>query len=94
MRDGKLFQRRRVAGKPRPFRIAFAGFPTPHKGWPIFRALSNAFADENDEYGLSVIAKQFIAGQLYHARAMCAVLEPRAAECPGCLDGISPRGST
>ena len=30
----------------RPFRIAFAGLPIPHKGWPIFRTLANAFADD------------------------------------------------
>src|SRR3984893_10329475 len=36
----------------------------------------NAFADASDEYGLSVIAKHFIAGQLHHARAMAAVVAP------------------
>jgi glutamine synthetase len=36
----------------------------------------NAFADEGDPHGLSKIAKQFIAGQLAHARGMCAVLAP------------------
>jgi glutamine synthetase len=34
----------------------------------------NAFVDPNDEYGLSRIARQFIAGQLAHARGMSAVL--------------------
>jgi glutamine synthetase len=34
----------------------------------------NAFVDSNDEYGLSDIARQFIAGQLTHARGMSAVL--------------------
>lgn len=37
---------------------------------------SNAFVDENDEYGLSKLARSFIAGQLYHARAMSAVFAP------------------
>jgi glutamine synthetase len=36
----------------------------------------NAFADPNDEYGLSVVAKHFIAGQLHHARALAAVVAP------------------
>lgn len=36
----------------------------------------NVFADADDEYGLSEVAKQFLAGQLQHARAMCAVLAP------------------
>jgi glutamine synthetase len=37
---------------------------------------SNAFVDENDPYGLSELARKFIAGQLHHARGMTAVLAP------------------
>src|SRR6266567_1849291 len=36
----------------------------------------NAFADEHGEYGLSDIGRYFIAGQLVHAPAMCAILSP------------------
>jgi glutamine synthetase len=36
----------------------------------------NAFADPGDPHGLSEVAKQFIAGQLAHARGMCAILAP------------------
>jgi glutamine synthetase len=36
----------------------------------------NAFVDESDPYGLSKTAKHFIAGQLKHARALCAVIAP------------------
>lgn len=36
----------------------------------------NAFADPGDPHGLSKIAKHFIAGQLAHARGMCAILAP------------------
>jgi glutamine synthetase len=36
----------------------------------------NVFADDGNQYGLSVIARQFVAGQLAHARNMCAVLAP------------------
>ncbi|HET8843997.1 MAG TPA: glutamine synthetase family protein [Ktedonobacteraceae bacterium] len=38
----------------------------------------NAFVDESGdgEYGLSAVGRYFIAGQLAHARAMCAVLAP------------------
>ena len=36
----------------------------------------NAFGDPGDAHGLSKIAKHFIAGQLAHARGMCAVLAP------------------
>jgi glutamine synthetase len=36
----------------------------------------NAFLDEQGEYGLSEVGRCFIAGQLAHARAMCAILAP------------------
>lgn len=36
----------------------------------------NAFVDEADPYGLSKIARHFIAGQLKHARGLAAVLAP------------------
>ncbi len=37
---------------------------------------SNAFYDPGDSHGLSKIAKHFIAGQLAHAKGMCAILAP------------------
>lgn len=36
----------------------------------------NVFADPEHEYGLSETARYFLAGQLCHARGMCAVLAP------------------
>ena len=36
----------------------------------------NAFSDPGDSHGLSKTAKHFIAGQLAHARGMCAILAP------------------
>ncbi len=36
----------------------------------------NVFADNDHEYGLSETARYFLAGQLYHARAMTAVVAP------------------
>lgn len=36
----------------------------------------NVFVDTNHEYGLSAVARHFLAGQLAHARAMTAVLSP------------------
>jgi glutamine synthetase len=36
----------------------------------------NAFVDERAEYGLSEVGRCFIAGQLAHARSMCAILAP------------------
>jgi glutamine synthetase len=61
--------------------------PRPRMDWPgsgmhTHQSLydintgANVFADENNEYGLSEIAQHFLAGQLRHARAMCAVLAP------------------
>jgi glutamine synthetase len=37
---------------------------------------TNVLADPDDEFGLSPIAKQYIAGQLSHARGLCAVVAP------------------
>lgn len=36
----------------------------------------NRFADVSHEYGLSEVARWFLAGQLAHARGMCAILAP------------------
>lgn len=36
----------------------------------------NVFADSENEYGMSENARHFLAGQLCHARAMCAILAP------------------
>lgn len=36
----------------------------------------NAFVDAQGEYGLSEAGRHFIAGQLTHARALCAILAP------------------
>jgi glutamine synthetase len=45
------------------------GYMDPSRG-------KNAFVDENDPYGLSQVAKYFIAGQLKHARALSGVIAP------------------
>jgi len=37
---------------------------------------ADAFVDSGDPHGLSQIAKHFIAGQLAHAKGMCAILAP------------------
>ena len=37
---------------------------------------TNAFYDATDEYGLSDVAKYFMAGQLAHARGLCAIIAP------------------
>jgi glutamine synthetase len=61
---------------PKPIRgIAGSGMHV-HQSLSYKANGSNAFADPGDPHGLSQIAKQFIAGQLTHARGMCAILAP------------------
>lgn len=47
-----------------------------HQSFTSAETGKNAFAEPDDEYGLSGLAKHFIAGQLYHARGMSAILAP------------------
>jgi glutamine synthetase len=47
-----------------------------HQSMASLETGENAFADPDDAYGLSKLAKQFIAGQLAHARGMSAVIAP------------------
>lgn len=47
-----------------------------HTHQSLWKDGQNAFADSGDEYGLSLLAKHFIAGQLKHARELSAVIAP------------------
>lgn len=47
-----------------------------HQTLHDLRTGRNVFYDPNHEYGLSEIGRYFLAGQLFHARAMCAILAP------------------
>jgi glutamine synthetase len=47
-----------------------------HQSLSFLDGGDNAFVDLDDGYGLSKNAKHFMAGQLLHARGMCAVLAP------------------
>jgi glutamine synthetase len=47
-----------------------------HTNQSLFSNGVNIFFDQADKYGLSEVAKQFIAGQLKHVRAMSAILNP------------------
>lgn len=47
-----------------------------HTHQSLWKDGKNTFADPNDEYGLSPVAKNFIAGQLKHAREMSAIIAP------------------
>jgi glutamine synthetase len=61
---------------PKPIRgLAGSGMHV-HQSLSFTANGKNAFSDPGDPHGLSIIAKQFIAGQLLHARGMCAVLAP------------------
>jgi glutamine synthetase len=61
---------------PRPSsRLPGSGMHT-HQSLHDVHTDDNVFFDPAHEYGLSDIACHFLAGQLAHARAMCAVLAP------------------
>jgi glutamine synthetase len=61
---------------PKPiFGINGSGMHT-HLSLYDLKSSENVFIDRSEEYGISRLAKQFIAGLLVHARGMCAVLAP------------------
>jgi glutamine synthetase len=61
---------------PKPiFGVAGSGMHT-HQVLAETDKETNAFFDRADQYNLSAVARQFIAGQLAHARALCAVVAP------------------
>jgi glutamine synthetase len=61
---------------PKPMRGMSGNGMHVHQSLSYKATGTNAFSDPGDDHGLSKIAKQFIAGQLAHARGMCAVLAP------------------
>ncbi len=61
---------------PKPIRGGAGSAMHVHQSLAYEATGQNAFADPGDPHGLSRVAKQFIAGQLAHARGMCAVLSP------------------
>jgi len=61
---------------PKPFYgINGSGMHT-HQSLSSVTTDENLFYDAEDEYGISTVARHFIAGQLAHARSMVAVLAP------------------
>jgi glutamine synthetase len=61
---------------PKPVRgVAGSGMHV-HQSLIYTATSGNAFSDPGDAHGLSGIAKHFIAGQLAHAKGMCAILAP------------------
>lgn len=61
---------------PRPHAALPGSGMHTHQSMHDLRTGANVFADGESEYGLSATATFFLAGQLEHARAMCAVLAP------------------
>src|SRR6185437_5365869 len=61
---------------PKPFYgVSGSGMHT-HQQLIQHSTRRNAFYDEHGEFGLSDIGRYFVAGQLAHARGMCAILAP------------------
>jgi glutamine synthetase len=61
---------------PKPFfGVNGSGMHTHQSLWDVKRD-RNAFANDKDPYGLSEVARSYIAGILDHARGMIAVLAP------------------
>ncbi len=61
---------------PKPIRGINGSGMHVHQSLTYIANGNNAFSDPGDAHGLSKIAKHFIAGQLAHARGMCAILAP------------------
>jgi glutamine synthetase len=61
---------------PKPLRGMSGSGMHVHQSLTYKATGKNAFTDPGDPYGLSNIAQHFIAGQLAHAKGMCAVLAP------------------
>ncbi|HZB97207.1 MAG TPA: type I glutamate--ammonia ligase [Candidatus Sulfotelmatobacter sp.] len=61
---------------PKPFHGLSGSGMHVHQSLARSADSANAFHDADDEYGLSDVARHFIAGQLHHAAGMCLVLAP------------------
>jgi glutamine synthetase len=61
---------------PKPFQGLSGSGMHVHQSMTFAATGKDAFSDPGDQHGLSDIAKHFIAGQLFHAKGMCAILAP------------------
>lgn len=61
---------------PKPIKGVNGSGMHTHQSLAYLKTGENAFADPTNPYGLSKVARQFLAGQLAHARGMSAVLAP------------------
>ncbi len=85
MADWVLTYKTTVKTIARKFSLKASFMPKPlfgengsgmHVHQSLWKGKENAFYNEKDPYGLSDIAKQFIAGQLVHAQALSAIVAP------------------
>lgn len=65
-----------VTFMPKPIQGTYGSGMHIHQGLFDVETGRNVFADPDDEYGLSEVGRYFVAGQLYHARAITAVTSP------------------
>ncbi|GAG96807.1 unnamed protein product, partial [marine sediment metagenome] len=61
---------------PKPIMDAAGSGMHIHQSLFDIKAKTNAFYDDNNKYNLSKIANSFIAGQIKHIKAACAILCP------------------
>ncbi|GAB4512820.1 MAG: type I glutamate--ammonia ligase [Anaerolineae bacterium] len=61
---------------PKPIPFVNGSGMHAHQSLSYVDSGENAFVAQDDDYGLSIVARQFIAGQLAHARGMAAVVAP------------------
>jgi glutamine synthetase len=61
---------------PKPFKGLSGNGMHVHQCLKYASTGRDAFSDPGDPHGLSMTAKQFISGQLAHAKSMCAILAP------------------
>jgi glutamine synthetase len=61
---------------PKPIKGMSGSGMHVHQGMAYAANGADALGDPGDPHGLSKIAKHFIAGQLAHAKGMCAILAP------------------
>jgi glutamine synthetase len=61
---------------PKPLTLAPGSGMHVHQWLQDINSSDNRFTDTSEEYGLSAEARAFMAGQLAHAREICAVLAP------------------
>lgn len=69
-----------VASGPRPLRVAYLGYPVPHKGWPLFRRLLVQYVDD-PRYAFFHLGAQSEAGlAVEHHEVRVTAERPRAMQ--------------